>query len=50
MSAPLSKSPLLRFSINLVLDSKKTTARSMPFKLEAWPGGRWFRDLGNSNT
>jgi hypothetical protein len=21
----------------------------MPFKLEAWPGGRWFRDLGDSN-
>ncbi len=20
----------------------------MPMKLEAWPGGRWFRDLGNS--
>ena len=21
----------------------------MPFKLEAWPGGRWFRDLGDQN-
>ncbi|HVJ08233.1 MAG TPA: SRPBCC domain-containing protein [Acidisarcina sp.] len=21
----------------------------MPFKLEAWPGGRWFRDLGDHN-
>ena len=21
----------------------------MPMVLEAWPGGRWFRDLGNSN-
>ena len=21
----------------------------MPFKLEAWPGGRWFRDLGDNN-
>jgi uncharacterized protein YndB with AHSA1/START domain len=20
----------------------------MPFKLEAWPGGRWFRDLGGN--
>ena len=20
----------------------------MPMQLEAWPGGRWFRDLGNS--
>lgn len=22
---------------------------SLSMKLEAWPGGRWFRDLGNSN-
>ena len=21
----------------------------MPLKLEAWPGGRWFRDLGNGD-
>lgn len=21
----------------------------MPMKLEAWPGGRWFRDLGNNS-
>ena len=21
----------------------------MPMKLEAWPGGRWFRELGNNN-
>jgi uncharacterized protein YndB with AHSA1/START domain len=21
----------------------------MPFKLEAWPGGRWYRDLGDNN-
>jgi uncharacterized protein YndB with AHSA1/START domain len=21
---------------------------AMPFQLEAWPGGRWFRDLGNN--
>ena len=21
----------------------------MPFKLEAWPGGRWYRDLGNKS-
>ena len=21
----------------------------MPMKLEPWPGGRWFRDLGNGN-
>src|SRR5215813_2327731 len=25
-----------------------TPERPMPMKLEAWPGGRWFRDLGNN--
>ena len=24
-----------------------TPEKPMPMKLEAWPGGRWFRDLGN---
>jgi len=28
---------------------EKDDGTSMPFKLEAWPGGRWFRDLGDSN-
>src|SRR5271154_6790736 len=23
--------------------------KPMPFKIEAWPGGRWFRDLGDGN-
>jgi hypothetical protein len=23
--------------------------QSMPMTLEAWPGGRWFRDLGDGN-
>ena len=23
--------------------------RPMPMTIEAWPGGRWFRDLGNDN-
>ena len=23
-----------------------TPEKPMPMKLEAWPGGRWFRDLG----
>jgi hypothetical protein len=22
---------------------------AMPMKLEAWPGGRWYRDLGRQN-
>src|SRR6202790_1988504 len=26
-----------------------TEGTPMPMKLEAWPGGRWFRDLGNGN-
>jgi hypothetical protein len=23
--------------------------RKMPMKIEAWPGGRWYRDLGDGN-
>ena len=23
--------------------------KSMPMKLEAWPGGRWYRDLGGDD-
>jgi hypothetical protein len=23
--------------------------KPLPMKLEAWPGGRWYRDLGDSN-
>lgn len=26
-----------------------TPEKPMPMKLEAWPGGRWFRDLGNNS-
>ncbi len=26
-----------------------TDGTPMPMKLEAWPGGRWFRDLGEGN-
>lgn len=29
-------------------DAQMMDGTPMPFKLEAWPGGRWFRDLGNS--
>ena len=28
-------------------DAQMMDGKAMPFKLEAWPGGRWFRDLGN---
>jgi hypothetical protein len=27
----------------------ETPEGPMPMKLEAWPGGRWFRDLGEGN-
>src|SRR5712672_2925136 len=27
----------------------ETPEQPMPMKLEAWPGGRWYRDLGNDN-
>jgi uncharacterized protein YndB with AHSA1/START domain len=26
-----------------------TPEKSMPMVLEAWPGGRWYRDLGNNS-
>lgn len=27
----------------------ETPEKKMPMKIEAWPGGRWFRDLNNNN-
>jgi uncharacterized protein YndB with AHSA1/START domain len=27
----------------------ETPEGPMPMKIEAWPGGRWFRDLGDGN-
>jgi hypothetical protein len=27
----------------------ETPEQRMPMKLEAWPGGRWYRDLGEGN-
>jgi uncharacterized protein YndB with AHSA1/START domain len=27
----------------------ETPKGKMPMRLEAWPGGRWFRDLGDGN-
>jgi hypothetical protein len=29
--------------------NEKHDGTPMPMKLEAWPGGRWYRDLGNGN-
>jgi uncharacterized protein YndB with AHSA1/START domain len=28
--------------------SEMPDGKPFPFKLEAWPGGRWYRDLGHS--
>lgn len=30
-------------------ESEGGEGRSMPMVLEAWPGGRWYRDLGSDN-
>jgi hypothetical protein len=29
--------------------NEKPDGSPMPFTIEAWPGGRWFRDLGDGN-
>src|SRR4051812_19852522 len=29
--------------------SQMPDGKPLPFKLEAWPGGRWYRDLGNNS-
>jgi Activator of Hsp90 ATPase homolog 1-like protein len=29
--------------------NEKPGGEAMPMVLEAWPGGRWYRDLGNNN-
>jgi hypothetical protein len=30
-------------------DNDMPDGRKMPMKLEPWPGGRWYRDLGDNN-
>lgn len=30
-------------------ENEVTDGTPMPMKLEAWPGGRWYRDLGDDN-
>ena len=30
-------------------ENENAEGRPMPMKLEAWPGGRWYRDLGGEN-
>jgi uncharacterized protein YndB with AHSA1/START domain len=29
--------------------SERADGTAMPMKIEAWPGGRWYRDLGDDN-
>jgi uncharacterized protein YndB with AHSA1/START domain len=29
-------------------ESQMPNGKPFPFKLEAWPGGRWYRDTGNN--
>ncbi len=29
--------------------ANEANGQSLPMKLEAWPGGRWYRDLGNGD-
>lgn len=33
----------------LSADMPGADAKPMNLKIEAWPGGRWYRDLGNNN-
>jgi hypothetical protein len=37
------KAVVRRFSV----ENSTTDNKPMPMVLEEWPGGRWFRDLGN---
>jgi hypothetical protein len=30
-------------------DNDTPEGKAMPMKIEPWPGGRWFRDLGDNN-
>ncbi len=30
-------------------DNELAEGRPMPMKIEPWPGGRWYRDLGDNN-
>ena len=32
-----------------LVDNERSDGVKMPMKLEAWPGGRWYRDLGDNN-
>jgi hypothetical protein len=53
----ISRDELIAASIDIVFQTileqmgplnETPTGIPIPMKLEAWPGGRWFRDLGNN--
>lgn len=53
-----TKSELIEAPIDIVFESilaeigpegQMHDGKPMPMKLEPWPGGRWFRDLGNNS-
>lgn len=35
--------------IDQLQENDTPEGKAMPMKLEAWPGGRWYRDLGDGN-
>jgi uncharacterized protein YndB with AHSA1/START domain len=35
--------------IEQLQENSTPEGKALPMKLEAWPGGRWYRDLGNGN-
>lgn len=32
-----------------LVENERSDGTPMPMKLEPWPGGRWYRDLGDNN-
>ncbi len=53
----ITKETLVRAPIDVTFEAlleqlgpeNETPESKMPMKLEAWPGGRWYRDLGDNN-
>ena len=35
--------------LDQLVANEMSDGTKMPMKLEPWPGGRWYRDLGNNN-
>src|SRR5438105_13848608 len=57
LTLTLSQEIQVRASLQTTFDAlleqmgpeNESSQGKMPMKLEAWPGGRWFRDLGDNN-